>query len=77
MCESLNETNVLYNPYQDVSFRSYNVKTILMVLRRCDTSDLKLGIWFFFISEIARRNKCVAKRLKNGNQIDVHVGSTK
>ena len=48
-----------------------------MVLRRCHTSDLKFGIWFFLISEIKRQNKIFAKRLKNGNQIDVHVGSAK
>ena len=48
-----------------------------MVLRRCHTSDLKFGIWFLLILEIARQNKFLAKRLKNGNQTDVHVGSAK
>ena len=76
MCELFNEANV-YNLRQDVSFRLYKVKTVLMVLRRCHTSDLKFGIWFLLTSEIARQNKIFAKRLKNGNQIDVHVGSVK
>ena len=29
MCELFNEANVPYNLRQDVSFRSYNVKTVL------------------------------------------------
>ena len=29
MCELFNEANVPYNLHQDVSFRSYNVKTVL------------------------------------------------
>ena len=29
MCELFNEANVQYNLRQDVSFRSYNVKTVL------------------------------------------------
>ena len=29
MCELFNEANVPYNLFQDVSFRSYNVKTVL------------------------------------------------
>ena len=48
-----------------------------MVLRRCHISDLKFGIWFLLISEIVRHNKFFAKRLKNGDQMDVHVGSAK
>ena len=48
-----------------------------MVLRRCNISDLKFGIWFLLISEIVRHNKFFAKRLKNGDQMDVHVGSAK
>ena len=48
-----------------------------MVLTRCRTSDQKFRIWFLLIPEIAQENKFFAKRLKNGNQIDVHVGSCK
>ena len=48
-----------------------------MVLRCCHTLDLKFGIWLLLISEIAQQNKFFAKRLKDGNQIDVHVGSVK
>ena len=29
MCELFNEANIPYNLLQDVSFRSYNVKTVL------------------------------------------------
>ena len=43
ICELFNKANVPYNLRQDVSFRSYNVKTY-MVLRRCHTSYLKFGI---------------------------------
>ena len=75
MCKLFNEVNVPYNLQQNASFRSYNVKTVLY--GSCHISDLKFGIWFFLISEIARQNKFFAKRLKNGNQIDVHVGSAK
>ena len=48
-----------------------------MVLRRSHTSDLKFGIWFLLTSEIVRQKQFFAKRLKNGNQIDVHAGSEK
>ena len=43
-----------------------------MVLRR-HTLDLKFGAWFLLISPIAQQNTFFAKRLKKGNQIDVHV----
>ena len=48
-----------------------------MVLRHCHTSDLKFDIWFLLISEVVRQKQFFAKRLKNGNQICVHVGSAK
>ena len=77
MCEMFNETNFPYDVRQDVSFRSYNVKTVYIVQRRCHTLDLNFGIWFLLISEIAQQNNFFVKGLKNGNQIDVHVGSAK
>ena len=48
-----------------------------MLLRRYHTSDLKFGIWFPLTSEIVLQNQFFDKRLKNRNQIDVHVGSEK
>ena len=48
-----------------------------MVLRRCHTSDLNFGIWFLVTSEIVGQNQFFVKRLKNGNQTDVHVDSAK
>ena len=77
MSESFNETDIPYDLRQDVSFRSYNVKTVLYGTESCHNLDLKFGIWLLLISEIAQQNKFFAKRLKNGNQIDVHVGSAK
>ena len=71
MRELFNEDSFPYN----ISFRLYNVTTVL--LRRCHTSNLNPGIWFVLILEIVSQNKFCANRLKNGNQIDVHVGSAK
>ena len=68
MGELFNEANFPYNLRQDVSFGS---------LKRCHTSDLKLRVWLLLISEITRQNNFLAKILKSGNQIDVHVGSAK
>ena len=45
-----------------------------MALRPCDTFDLKFGVWFLLILEIARENELFTKRLKNGNQADVYAG---
>ena len=72
-CELFSEVKVPYNLPQDVSFRSYNVKTV----RRCHTPNLKFGIWFLLTSEIARQNKFFTKTLKSENQIDIHLGSAK
>ena len=52
MCKLFNEANVLYNLPQDVSFRSYNVKTVLYGTETL--SYLKFGICFLLISEIAQ-----------------------
>ena len=48
-----------------------------MVLKCCHTWDLKFGIWLLLTSEIVRKKNIFAKRLKNGNQIDVHEGYAK
>ena len=46
-----------------------------MILRRCHDFDLRFGIWFLLISEIAQKKKTFEKRLKNENQIDAGVDS--
>ena len=61
MCELFNEANVPYNLRQDVSFCSYNIKTVLYGTETLPY--LKFGIRFLLTSEIVRQNK----RLKNGN----------
>ena len=43
MCELFNEANIPYNLRQDVSFRSYNVKTVLHATETL--SYLGLKIW--------------------------------
>ena len=63
MWKLFNEANVPYDLRQDIGFRSYNVKTVLYGTETL--SYLGPKIWDF------------TKRLKNGNQIDVHVGSAK
>ena len=50
MYDSFNETNILYNLCQDVSFRSYNVKTALYGTETL--SHLELKIWNFVPSDI-------------------------
>ena len=49
ICELFNEANVLYNLRQDVSFRSYNVKTVLYGTETL--SYLGLKIWNFVPSD--------------------------
>ena len=45
-----------------------------MALRPCHTFDLKFGVSFLSISEIARENEGFTKRLNNGNQAYVYAG---
>ena len=77
MCELLNEANVPYDLRQDVSFRSYNVKTLLYGTEML--SYLGPKIWNWVVSDIrdCAKEKKFSKRLKNGNQIDVHEGYAK
>ena len=77
MCELFNKANVPYDLRQDVSFRSYNVKTVLYGTETL--SYLGPKIWNLVPSDIrdCTTELIFAKRLKNGNQIDVHVGSAK
>ena len=49
MCELFNEANVPYNLRQDVSFRSYNVKTALYGTETLSYLGPKIGNWFVFI----------------------------
>ena len=75
MHELFNEANVPYNLCQDVNFRSYNAKTVLY-----GTALLYFGpkIWNlvpFNIRDCA--TNFLPKDLKNGNQIDIYVGSAK
>ena len=81
MCGLFNEGNAPYDLRQDVCFRSYNVKTVLYGAETL--SYLGPKIWnlvpsdILVPSEIVRQIQCFAKRLKNGNQIDVQLGSAK
>ena len=77
MCELFNKANVPYDLRQDASFRSYNVKTVLYGTETL--SYLGPKIWNLVPSDIrdCTTELIFAKRLKNGNQIDVHVGSAK
>ena len=49
MCELFNEANVPNNLRQDVSFRSYNVKTVLYGTETLSYLGPKIGNLFFFI----------------------------
>ena len=49
MCELFNEANVPNNLRQDVSFRSYNVKTVLYGTETLSYIGPKIGNWFVFI----------------------------
>ena len=77
LLELFNETSVPYDLRQDISFRSYNVKTVLYSTETLSYLGPKISDWYLLISEIAQQNKFFAKRLKNGNQIDAYVGSAK
>ena len=73
----VNEANVPNNLRQDLSFCSYNVKTVLHGTKTLSYLGPKIWNLALLISEIVRHNKFFAKRLKNGDQMDVHVGSAK
>ena len=57
MCELFNEANVPYNLYQDVSFRSYNVKAVLYGTK---TLYLRPKIWDSFSFDI---RDCVTEQI--------------
>ena len=77
ICELLNEANVPYNLRQDVSFRSYNVKTVLYGTETL--SYLGPKIWNLVPSDIrdCATEPIFRQKIKNGYQIDFHVGSAK
>ena len=52
MCELFNEANVPYNLRQDVSFRSYNVKTALYGTETLSYLGPKIGNWFFLVFSV-------------------------
>ena len=62
---------------KDVSFRSYDVKTVLYGTETL--SYLGPKIWNLVPSDIrdCATEPIFCQKIKNRNQIDVHVGSTK
>ena len=75
ICELFNEANVPCNLRQDVSFRLYNVKTVLHCTETL--SYLRPKIWNlvpFNIRDCATE-QIFRQKMKNGNQMDVLVGS--
>ena len=77
MCELFNEANVPYNLCQDVRFCSYNVRTVLYGSETL--SYLKPKIWNLIPSDIrdCATEPIFRQKIKNGYQIDFHVGSAK
>ena len=72
MCELFNEVNVPHNLLQDVSFCSYNVKTVLYGAETL--SYLGPKIWNLVPFNLLEK---ILKILKNRNQTDLHVSTTK
>ena len=71
ICELFNEANVPYNLRQDVSFRSYNVKTVLYGTETL--SYLGPKIWNLVPPDIrdCATERNFRQKIKNGNQIDI------
>ena len=77
MCKLFNEANVPYNLRQDVSFCLYNVKTVLYGTETLSYLGPKIWNLVPFDIRDCATEQIFRQKIKNGNQIVVHVGSAK